>query len=109
MKLQQVIPLGKKFEQDSIGSEVPEELRLLVGNYWLAQAKADFKVYYENGVLKINDSFSKKVISLPEQNEAGLWKDEFGKNEIEFVKNEKGEVIRILIYSNVYLKKQIEL
>jgi len=109
MKLQQIVPLGKKFEQDSIGSDVPEEFMLLVGNYWLAQAQADFKVFYENGVLKINDPLAKKVISLPEQNAEGLWKDEFGKNEIEFVKNEKGEVVRMLIYSNVYMNKQVEL
>jgi hypothetical protein len=105
MKLQQIIPLGKKFEQDSISSEVPEELIVLVGNYWLAQAQADFKVFYENGTLAINDPLSKKVIKLPEQNGAGLWQDEFGKNEVEFIKNEKGEVLRMLIYSNVYLSK----
>ncbi|MDX1284295.1 MAG: transglutaminase-like domain-containing protein, partial [Draconibacterium sp.] len=34
MKLQQVVPLGKKFEQDSIGVDVPEEFKKLVGNYW---------------------------------------------------------------------------
>jgi hypothetical protein len=109
MKLQQVIPLGKKFEQDSIGSEVPEEFKTLVGNYWLAQAQADFKVFYENGVLKIRDPLANQVINLPEQNPAGLWIDEFGRNKIEFVKNGKGEVERMLIYSNVYLTKQVEL
>ncbi|WP_340113729.1 transglutaminase-like domain-containing protein [Maribellus mangrovi] len=109
MKLQQVSTLGKKFEQDSISSEVPEEIRPLVGNYWFAQAQADFKVFYENGLLKIKDPLAQKVISLPEKNAAGLWMDEFGKNEIEFLRNEKGEVVRMLIYSNVYLKKQVEL
>ena len=109
MKLQQVVPLGKKFEQDSIGAEVPEEFKLLVGNYWFAQAQADFKVFYENGVLKIEDPLAKKVISLPEKNAAGLWIDEFGKNEIAFEKNEQGEVVRMLIYSNVYMEKQVEL
>ncbi len=105
MKLQQVIPLGKKFEQDSIGNDVPEELKPLLGNYWLAQAQANFKVIFENGTLAVNDPLANKVIKLPEQNEAGFWKDEFGKNEIEFVKNDVGEVTRMMIYSNVYLKK----
>jgi len=108
MNLQQVVPLGKKFEQDSIGDDVPDELKPLLGNYWLAPAQANFKVIFENGTLALNDPLAKKVIKLPEQNSAGLWKDEFGKNEVEFVKNEKGEVTRMMIYSNVHLKKIIE-
>lgn len=108
MKLQQIVPLGKKFEQDSIGAEVPEEFKKLVGNYWLAPAQANFKVFYENGTLALNDPLAKKVITLPEQTENGLWKDEFGKNEIEFINNDKGEVTRMLIYSNVLLKKLVE-
>jgi hypothetical protein len=105
MKLQQAVPLGKKFEQDSIGAEVPEELKPLVGNYWFAQAQADFKVIFENGTLAVNDPLAKKVIKLPEHTENGRWKDEFDQNEVEFVRNEKGEVIRMLIYKNVLLKK----
>ena len=105
MRLEQGVPLGKKFEQDSIGSEVPENLKLLVGNYWLAPAQADFKVFYKNGVLKIRDPLANQVIDLPEQNTAGLWVDEFGKNKVEFVKNEAGEVIQMLIYKNVLLPK----
>ncbi len=105
MRLEQGVPLGKKFEQDSIGSEVPEDLKLLVGNYWLVAAQADFKVFYKNGVLKINDPLGNQVIDLPEQNTAGLWVDEFGRNKVEFVKNEAGEVIQMLIYKNVLLPK----
>ena len=105
MRLEQGVPLGKKFEQDSIGSEVPENLKLLVGNYWLAPAQANFKVFYKNGVLKIRDPLANQVIDLPEQNTAGLWVDEFGKNKVEFVKNEAGEVIQMMIYKNVLLPK----
>ncbi len=105
MKLEQGVPLGKKFEQDSIGSEVPEDLKLLVGNYWLAPAQADFKVFYQNGILKINDPLANQVIELPEQNSAGLWNDELGKTKVEFVKNEAGEVIQMMIYKNVILTK----
>jgi len=105
MKLQQLIPLGKKFEQDSIGSEVPEELRLLVGNYWLAPAQTDFKVFYENGTLALDDPLAKKVVKLHKQADSGLWKDEFGNDKVEFVKNSNGEVIRMIIYSNIYLNK----
>lgn len=109
MKLQQVIPLGKKFEQDSIGSEVPEELRPLVGNYWFAQAQTDFKVIYENGTLALINPLTNETVKLPEHTESGLWKDELGNNEVEFVRNDANEVVRMLIYVNVYLKKQVEL
>jgi hypothetical protein len=34
-----------------------------------------------------------------------LWIDEFGKNKVEFVKNEAGEVIQMMIYKNVLLTK----
>ncbi|MCY1723542.1 transglutaminase-like domain-containing protein [Prolixibacteraceae bacterium Z1-6] len=105
MKLQQVIPLGKKFELDSIGSDVPEEFKPLVGNYWFAQAQADFKVSYQDGVLALHDPLAKTIVKLPEQTDTGLWKDEFGTNELEFVRNENDEVIRMLIYVNVYLTK----
>ncbi len=109
MKLQQVIPLGKKFEQDSIGSEVPNEIKPLVGNYWLAQAQAAFKVIYENGILAFINPLTNETVKLPKHTESGLWKDELGKNEVEFERNDADEVVRMLLYVNVYLKKQIEL
>jgi len=105
MKLQQVVPLGKKFEQDSIEGDVPEEIEPLLGNYWFAQAQADFKVLYENGTLALHDPLAKKVVKLPIQTEAGRWKDEFNQNEIEFVRNDNDEVVRMLVYKNVLLKK----
>jgi hypothetical protein len=109
MKLQQVIPLGKKFEQDSIPSDVPDEIRPLVGNYWFAQARADFKVVYENGILAFKNPLTNETVKLPKHTESGLWKDELGKNEVEFERNDANEVVRMYVYVNVYLKKQIEL
>ncbi len=109
MKLQQLITLGKKFEQDSISAEVPQEIRPLVGNYWFAQARADFKVIHENGILAFINPLSNETIKLPEHTESGLWKDESGTNQVEFERNEVNEVVRMLVYVNIYLKKQIEL
>jgi transglutaminase-like putative cysteine protease len=105
MKLQQVIPLGKKFEQDSIPSDVPDEIRPLVGNYWFAQARADFKVVYENGILAFKNPLTNETVKLPKHTESGLWKDELGKNEVEFERNDANEVVRMYVYVNVYLKK----
>ncbi|WP_319499691.1 transglutaminase-like domain-containing protein [uncultured Draconibacterium sp.] len=109
MKLQQVIPLGKKFEQDSISSGVPDDIRPLVGNYWFTQAQADFKVIYENGILAFINPLTNETVKLPKHTESGLWKDELGKNEVEFERNDADEVVRMLVYVNVYLKKQVEL
>ncbi|WP_157493799.1 transglutaminase-like domain-containing protein [Draconibacterium sediminis] len=109
MKLQQVIPLGKKFEQNSIPSEMPEEMWPLIGNYWFAQAQADFKVIYEDGVLSLMNPLANETVRLPEHTATGLWKDETGNNEVEFERNDANEVVRMLLYVNFYLKKQIEL
>ena len=109
MKLQQLIPLGKKFEQDSINTEVPKEIRPLVGNYWFAQAQADFKVIYENGILAFINPLTNETVKLPKRTESGLWKDELGKNEVEFERNDANEVVRMYVYVNVYLEKQVEL
>lgn len=53
MKLQQVVPLSRKSDLVDSSEGVPDEIVPLLGNYWLSQAQADFKVFYENGVLKI--------------------------------------------------------
>ncbi|WP_320111557.1 transglutaminase-like domain-containing protein [Draconibacterium orientale] len=108
MKLQQVIPLGKKFEQDSIPSDVPDGIRPLVGNYWFAQARVDFKVVYENGILAFKNPLTNETVKLPKHTESGLWKDELEKNEVEFERNDANEVVRMYVYVNVYLKKQVE-
>jgi hypothetical protein len=87
---------------------VPEEFKVLVGNYWLAPAQVDFKMFYADGILKMYDPLAKMVIKFPNQNEDGFWIDEFNIFKIEFVKNNNKEVTTMLIYSNTYLKKQKE-
>lgn len=108
MKLQQEVPLSRKSDLNNVEENVPAEIKPLLGNYWLAPVQAEFKVFYEDGVLAVNDPMAKKVIKLPEQNANGLWKDEFNKNEIGFEENGKGEVTRMVIYSNVFMEKQVE-
>ncbi len=109
MKLQQEVPLSRRSDLEIVEENVPADIQPLLGNYWLAPVQAEFKVFYENGTLAINDPMAKKAIKLPEQNANGLWKDEFNKNVIGFEKNAEGEVTRMVIYSNVYMQKQVEL
>jgi hypothetical protein len=109
LKLQQIIPLKKRSELDGLEAFVPEAIKPLLGNYLFPQANVEFKVFYESETLSINDPLSKQVVKLTEQNDKGRWKDEFSKNEIEFEKNQEGEVTGMIIYSNVYMQKQVEL
>lgn len=108
MKLQQIIPLQRKPELENVPENVPETIKPLLGSYILTQVKAEFKVFYDNGMLSINDPLSKKEIKLPESDENGKWQDEFNKNEVEFERNPDGEVIRMIIYSNVLMQKKVE-
>lgn len=109
LKLQQIIPLQKKSELENTGENVPDEIKPLLGYYLFPQPQTEFKVFYENGTLAINDPMAKKVVKLPECNKNGLWKDEFNKNEIEFEKNPEGEITGLIIYSNVLMRKQTDL
>ena len=84
---------------------MPKELKPLLGNYWLAPVQAEFKVFYEDGVLKMYDPLAKMAIKFQDQNEGGFWIDEFNKFKIEFVKNDTGKIIRMLMYKNVLLTK----
>lgn len=106
LKLQQIIPLQKKSELEIGEKNIPETVKPLLGNYLFPQAQVEFKVFYEEGVLAINDPLAKKVIKLQEPNENGIWKDEFNINEVLFEKNAEDEVTGMTIYSNVYMEKQ---
>ncbi|HAQ18963.1 MAG TPA: hypothetical protein DCR40_06980 [Prolixibacteraceae bacterium] len=109
MKLQQIIPLQKKSESENSDENIPEKIKPILGNYLLTQAQAEFKVFYNDGALFINDPLLNKVVKLPDLNENGMWIDEFNKNEVEFEIKPDGEVIRMIIYSNILMQKQVEL
>lgn len=109
LKLQQVFLLQKKSVPESIDENVPEELRPLLGVYLFPQPQSEFEVFYENGVLAFNNSLANQVIKLPQRSENGFWNDESGLKEVEFVKNEQGNVIRMIIYVNLYMTRMSEL
>ncbi|MBN2172777.1 MAG: transglutaminase domain-containing protein, partial [Bacteroidales bacterium] len=105
MKLQQVFLLQKKSEPESIEENVPEEIRPLLGVYLFPQPQSDFEVFYENGILAFNNTLANQIIHLPTRNKNGLWIDESETKEIEFVKNEEGNVIRMIININLFMPK----
>ena len=109
LKLQQVFLLQKKSVLESIDENVPKEIRPLLGVYLFPQPQSEFEVFYENGVLAFNNTLANQVIKLPQHAESGLWIDESGLKEVEFVKNEEGNVIRMIIYVNLYMSRISEL
>lgn len=109
MKLQQIFLLQKRSEPASIDKNVPEDIRPLLGVYLFPQPKSEFEVFYEKGVLAFNNTLANQVIRMPNRNENGLWMDDSNSKEIEFVKNEEGDVIRMIIYTNLYMPKMSEL
>lgn len=109
LKLQQVFLLQKKSVPESIDENVPEEIKSLLGVYLFPRPQSDFEVFYENGMLAFNNSLANQVIKLPQHADNGFWTDESGLKEVEFVKDEEGNVIRMIIYVNLYMPRMSEL
>ncbi|MBN1804947.1 MAG: transglutaminase domain-containing protein [Sedimentisphaerales bacterium] len=92
LHLHQIIPLPKKSAPQSIDDNIPEKFRPYLGTYSLAALQADFKVFYKNGGLAVDDPLAKKIVKLQPPNEKGMWVDEFNKNSIFFDMDSKGNV-----------------
>lgn len=99
MRLIQLVPLPKSADPEEIAGDVPEELRPCCGKYKLVQINADFTVFYRNGRLMVNDPMDKSDVGLMPTDTEGIWVDEFGKNNIEFEKDEEGKVTSMVIHS----------
>jgi len=107
MRLVQLVLLPRNGDPDEIRDEVPEELRPYLGTYRLVQANADFTVFYQNGSLLVNDPMAKKEVGLNPTEKEGVWVDEFGKNNMEFEKDEEAKVSSLVIHSiNRFVRKQ---
>jgi transglutaminase-like putative cysteine protease len=105
MKLQQLVYLKKKQEETENTGETPEKFRAHVGNYILSQPPAEFKVFAEDGVLKVNDPMTKQIVRIDQTDDSMRYIDEFGKNEIVFERNPAGVVTGLTIYVNLYLNR----
>ncbi len=105
MWLQQMIPISKKAEQDSIPENVPEELKPFIGKYFLAQANIEINVWENNGDLYINDPFTKSDLIIQPNIENDKWKLNTTNHEISFGKDKNGKVNQLVYYQNIYLTK----
>ncbi len=105
MWFQQLIPISKKAEQDSIPDDVTEELKQYIGKYFLAQANIEINVWENDGNLYINDPFTKSDLKLQQNKENSKWKLATTNNEISFEKDKSGKVNQLIYYQNVFLHK----
>lgn len=105
MWLQQIIPVSKKSEQDSIPENVTEELKPYIGKYFFAQAKIEINVQDNEGNLYINDPFTKSDLKLQQNKENDKWKVATTNNEIYFEKDKNGIVNQLVYYQNSFLHK----
>jgi len=105
MWLQQIIPVSKKTEQDSIPENLTEELKPYIGKYFFAQANIEINVQDNEGNLYINDPFTKSDLKLQQNKENDKWKVTTTNNEISFEKDKNGIVNQLIYYQNSLLKK----
>jgi len=105
MWLQQLVPIPKKAEQDSIPENVPEELKPYIGKYFFAQANIEINVWENNGDLYINDPFTKSDLIIQQNIENDKWKLNTTNHEISFGKDKNGKVNQLVYYKNGFLHK----
>jgi len=105
MWLQQLMPIPKKAEQDTIPENATNEFRQYIGKYYLAQANIEVNIWENDGYLFINDPFTKSDTKLEQVEGTEKWKLAISNSEISFEKNNDGNVIKLIFYQNVYLTK----
>ena len=105
MWLQQIMPVSKKAEQDSISEYVNEELKPFIGKYFLAQANIEINIWENDGILFINDPLTKSDTRLEQIEGNGKWKLVTSNSEISFEKDNDGNVNQLIFYQNIYIPK----
>lgn len=105
MRIQEIINLQKKSELDSIGEDVPENLKSYLGKYILAQVQAEFTVIYKDGGLVMDNPLQNIIVKFQPPDDKGKWVDEFKKYSIYFQENEEGKITGMTLYVNTIIPK----
>ena len=79
--------------------EIPDRYRPYLGTYLFAPLQAEFKVFYKDAGLAVDDPLSKKVVGLQEPDERGRRMDEFDKNAILF--EQDGDSVSAMIIESI--------
>ncbi|MEZ5195508.1 MAG: transglutaminase domain-containing protein [Bacteroidales bacterium] len=107
MWLQQLMPVSKKAEQESILEGTPENLQPYIGLYAFAPANIEIKVSNNNGELFMSDPHTSTDTKLELNEETGKWKLAVSNNEVSFEKDESGNVVQLNYYQNIYLTRGV--
>jgi len=107
MWLQQLMPVSKKAEQDTVPKDTPDNLQPYLGEYVYAPANIEIKVSNNNGELYMNDPYTKTDTKLQMNEENGKWELTISNNEISFETDEDGNVNQLTYYQNIYLHKGV--
>ncbi|MCB2221269.1 MAG: tetratricopeptide repeat protein [Bacteroidetes bacterium] len=107
MWLQQLMPVSKKAEQESIADDTPENLQPYTGVYAFAPANIEILVSNNNGELYMSDPHTRTDTKLELNEEKGKWKLAVSNNEVSFEKDENGNVFQLNYYQNIYLTRGV--
>ena len=97
MLLHEIVQMTKKSSSDTVGLDVPEDMKPYLGNYLFAAINQEFTVSYKDNSLFVHDPTENKDVKLQSPNEEGGWLDEFNKNTIYFEKDKEGNVTTLKI------------
>jgi len=95
--LHELLRLPRVGAPDSVAPETPERFLPYLGTYRLPMRNADFRVWYKDKSLAVDDPLASKTIHLRLPDESGGWVDEYGKNTIYFERDEAGGVTALTI------------
>ena len=95
--LHELLRLPRSGDPDSIGQETPKNLLPFLGSYRLPMRNADFRVWYKDKSLAVDDPLANKTVHLRLPDEQGGWVDEYGKNTIYFERDDAGGVTSMTI------------
>ena len=106
MLLHEIVQMTKKSSSDTVGLDVPEDMKPYLGNYLFAAINQEFTVSYKDNSLFVHDPTENKDVKLQSPNEEGGWLDEFNKNTIYFEKDNEGNVTALKIDASNKFSRQ---
>jgi len=92
MQLHQIINMQKKPSEVKIDKNIPDEFKPYIGNYYFAAANMNFKVFYKDSTLAIDDPTENAVIKIYKTEKKDRWIDQYNKNFISFLYDDSSNV-----------------
>jgi transglutaminase-like putative cysteine protease len=97
MILHELVAMPRQNDTTAVPEEIPEDLKLYIGNYYFAAVNAVFRVEFVDNTLGIYDPTKDRTVKLQSPDENGGWLDEFGKNTVYFETDPEGNVAALKI------------